>query len=1038
VRAELDANELARTGRAMLELAFTPREKIPGRWLVRLRLRADDSVLWRQEHGPDLPTDRWEKDRVVRYEVPLALPLGFELPEEPLPVSLWLSFYDPREDRELPPRGTSELRGALRKVAGYSLRRPGSALDAAGVQAVINEADSWAKEGRKRAAWGLLTRTHRKLEDYDLKAQIRNALLRVGRFEPRPIDSYERGIVQQRIADERRRYVRRVAGRMLDRKDFEGALYLLRKIGGSLEEGVDQAHIGDIGRVRRQRNQIEDVERKLLRRVRPEEQKQIEAAFEKHGLSKKLLAFAKQCMERHEYGIARSLFQMLTRGEDSALRQESLALFPEVEKRILEYLPTDQKATADAAWDHPAWARTQAIPSKEFIFIGPEQLLGGIPDDSKLRFDLAYLYLTDLFGRVPNPDGDRVTVYYKELWNFSGGVGGGKTIDIGNADPNARRTRVDNGLLYHELVHCVDDTNPVLGGFREGLADFGAAFVFEALGQKTPTRWTYVHNLRAFEQDYLERDLEFWRIPNYGPSAGFFLWFVERYGKKGQKRQWQLYRRFFRAYRYDKVRDGRTPSVIRALAYRLIEQFGPQVFDDLQRFRFPLQPSDRKAIEAEQANVKTPYQPEKDEFKDFPNSPVRRDVEAMALADERAPLGEWAARLGVIRDWKAIGPFKQPGYDPGARVWPPEYEVDFSKTYDVPRNTALWRGPSERPPIKLSSTGWLSFHWEYMDNSAIYALTHLRPAQPCDARIWLRADDEVTLFVNDQLVGQYRGQQDHRLGPWRPGRGVLIADAIVFDVHLRGGRNKVLLKIRNYGGGAGVVMAVSDRAGQPLPGLESDVEPPMQITHHLPDSRSGRWKNRLKAAFVKRGGERCFDMQAGRFRVQRRSMAGTESGGGVPWRKYTVRPSYNRDAPSNFGWLRSRYTKKLGDFRLELGISPEQNPPKFALCFQGQGNDDPLSGHTLIVVPRGGKAVRLRLERYGRLLYQSEEMAWPAGSEDPVVLQLHLDQERVSAWLAEKQLLDQVPIRGIADRDDLGLATWNDRTRFVYLKLESR
>ena len=102
----------------------------------------------------------------------------------------------------------------------------------------------------------------------------------------------------------------------------------------------------------------------------------------------------------------------------------------------------------------------------------------------------------------------------------------------GDADPEDTSVRVDTGLYYHELGHCVDDTNPIYGGMREGLADFAAAFCYHELGQVAQARAAIGAARRAFLADYLERDLEYWRIPNYGPSAGFFLHFVRTYAKR--------------------------------------------------------------------------------------------------------------------------------------------------------------------------------------------------------------------------------------------------------------------------------------------------------------------------------------------------------------------------------------------------------------------------------------------------------------------------------------------------------------------------
>ena len=77
------------------------------------------------------------------------------------------------------------------------------------------------------------------------------------------------------------------------------------------------------------------------------------------------------------------------------------------------------------------------------------------------------------------------------------------------------------------------------------------------LGQVAQARAAIGAARRAFLGDYLERDLEYWRIPNYGPSAGFFLHFIQEHGKAaGGGYEWQRYRKFFRDYRKRAVDDG--------------------------------------------------------------------------------------------------------------------------------------------------------------------------------------------------------------------------------------------------------------------------------------------------------------------------------------------------------------------------------------------------------------------------------------------------------------------------------------------------
>jgi hypothetical protein len=647
-----------------------------------------------------------------------------------------------------------------------------------------------------------------------------------------------------------------------------------------------------------------------------------------------------------------------------------------------------------------------------------------------LRFDLAYLYLTDLFGRVPNPEGDRVTVYWKELWEFGGGVGGGKIIDIGNADANAKTTRVDNGLLYHELTHCVDDTRPVYGGMREGLADFGAAFAMMELGQVAGGRAAIGLAQRAFLGDYLERDLEYWRIPNYGPSAGFFLHFLVTYGKSGEGYRWELYRKFFRDYRDCKVDDARTPTLARAFAFHLVEAFGEAAFADLIRFRWPLVPSDLAAVRLEQQAARR--NSATGALDEFAGSPVPRDVMSGKLAREHADLAEHSLELGVVKDWHVIGPFRREGTDADAFRFPPELEIDLAARYPSINHNPTWRQPGSKP-VTVDATGWLRFDFTYMDWTALYALTHVDIASEQEAFVHLRADDELTLFVNDELVGKYSGGGGG-LGPWRPRRDVLLPDAIRWPVTLRAGRNKVLVKIYNHTGPAGVTMAIAQRNGAPLTGWSTDLEAPAKKLAAIDAPDAKRWPSRCKIRFDSGGAHRKLDATVGQWRTRNGVLEGFATDRQVEWRKYTVRPGFPKDSPSNLAWLPEKATEHLDAFSLRLDFPAEAPPPKLCVILQGDGQRDALCGWTLILDPEGDK-VRAFLERYDQRIFDSGPVPWRVDGKHANELELVWFGKRLTVRLGGELLFDQAPLLPIPGKVRIGLATWNAALQIAEIEL---
>ncbi|MBL8753180.1 MAG: hypothetical protein JNK15_07755, partial [Planctomycetes bacterium] len=881
---------------------------------------------------------------------------------------------------------------------------------------------------KPQEAWDQLEHSFRRLDDYPLKGKLQKALLTVGKMPPAPLTFEERDIVQERITAERARYLRQVAGRMYDRGRLLGALRLLDEVGGALAADADRAVLGALDEAKRATQDRDAIAKKVFAITEEQQAVVDQLAARWKGLERRdqALLLGKDKAQR---GIARALLHTLTFTEE--WKKEGEAARDAFGAQWLADVPPEELAEAKAAMEHPCWARTSQRVTHRFVLIGPKQLVDSIPDDSALRFDLAYLYLTDLFGRLPNPNGDRVTVYWKELWEFGGGVGGGKIIDIGNADPAAKGMRIDNGLLYHELTHCIDDTSPVYGGMHEGLADFGAAFAMMELGQVAGGRASIGLALRAFLGDYLERDLEYWRIPNYAPSAGFFLHFVTEYGKSGDGYQWQRYRKFFRDYRKDKVKDARTPTLARAFAFHLVEAFGEKAFADLIRFRWPLVPKDLEAIRAEQQLVASGRGAAG--LDEQPGSPVPRDAKAGELNGSSADLAAHGVQLGVVNDWWVIGPFRQDGADADTFRFPPELEIDLGAKYSGFNNNPTWRRPGDKP-VTVDPTGWLRFDYSYMDWTAIYALTHVTVSSDQQVFLHCRCDDELTLFVNDELVGKYEGGGGG-LGPWRPHWSVMLPDAIRFPVTLRAGRNKILAKVYNHTGPAGLTLAVAQRNGTPLTGWLADTDPPAKKLAAIDVPDGHKWPSRWKARFTESGAHKKLDQEVGSWRVRNGALEGYATDRGVEWRKYTVRPGFPKDSPSNLAWLPEKACDAVDAFLLSIEFAEGSGPPKACLILQGEGRRDALSGWTLVLEPVGGDKVHAWFERYEQRMFDAGIKPWRVDPKKPTTLELQWYGKRMTVKAGDEVLFDQAPLLPIPGKNRIGLATWGEQVRITGLEL---
>jgi hypothetical protein len=404
--------------------------------------------------------------------------------------------------------------------------------------------------------------------------------------------------------------------------------------------------------------------------------------------------------------------------------------------------------------------------------------------------------------------------------------------------------------------------------------------------------------------------------------------------------------------------------------------------------------------------------------------------------------------LGVIFDWKVIGPFFAKRADPGAHPFIPENEIDFTtrpltwRASKADRTQRSWQDPPfswvpsrSHRNVVLYPTGWLKFDYRPYgdDNSAIYALTHVTVPEAVAVDAHIRADDDFVLFVNDRRIGSYRGRGNNGSSnlKWR-GPQERSPDAARFRAHLEAGRNKVLVKIRNRGGTAGLVAAFSRTDGSYLE-FEADADPPSEPGPRAPVAEPV-WK-RLVTLDHRSYRSKTIPI-VGSFRASNKAFHGTGTGRGVGWRLFTVRPGFPKDSPSNLLWLRPSLTDRLTSVRVDVALaSPE--PPKLLLTFQGEGDTDGLSGWNLILIPSGANAVQARLERYDRLVYHSDPVELPEATGDRVISLRYWDGW-CSASIDGALLFDRVSIHPIPGRHRIGLATWgsNPEIRSIELSRE--
>jgi hypothetical protein len=927
---------------------------------------------------------------------------------------------------------------AARLSAQPSLPLPGDLPDAA-VAERIAEGDRLRSSGDGAAAFSAYAEAVANSGSMNRKREARDKIVAMGPTTPPPLTDVEREIVANRIRAEKERYLREVAGRLYDQGLRRGARALLVEVRGLVEAQGGSAVIGDLSRAVRATKAVKDIEAEILASGPREEIDEADAAVEATKDAATLFAKALALTKARKPFAARRIYLHLAFGDsDRSTLDRAQTALAEIETSLLDDLSAEERKTIEMASEHPVWRRLDAVPSQRFVFIGDKEFIRRIPPASALRLDVAYVFLTDLFGRVPNPDGVRLTVYWKELWRFAGGVGGGTIIDVGVAEApplmeaSAKWERkgtptVDDGFFYHELTHCISDMKPDYAGFVEGLANFGAAYVLDTLHQKGDSLHSFESNLNAFRRDYLARRVAYWRIPNYGPSAGFFLHFADKYsrGKDGTV-DWTPYRVFFRHYRETPWKTERTFSKIRTMYRSFRVAFGDGVLGDLRAFRFPLETGVDSLVEKEATKIAPALDAAirtgdpralatiADEHPDSHLGRLARVEEARHRAqfqDEEEAAAIAREECGAITAFRVCGPFFPEERGNGLEeVFPPEDATRFDARYSTSLGDARWHRPGENGPVSVSAAGRVDFKWSYPENAVSYALVFADSPNETDAFVHVGADDAVALWVNDRLVEKIED------------RGALMTDQDRLPVRLAEGRNRLLFKVANRSGPTALAARLVLPNGDAIDGLRQDAGTSADEGPRLAP-KAAAFETIVKDDLSRGKLGKGFREAIGEWRPTSGALAGAPPGGTVLWRKYTVRPGFPKDSPSHLLWLLGKGPSAAEkDLKLDLALSLQRpGHPKIAVTLDGEGETDGLSGWTLILHPSGRGALSARFEEYDRLVYSAPTAALPES------LEWKLSIVRVDGFVsvtANGAPLFRAVSTAPLDPPHVGIATW--------------
>ena len=162
-----------------------------------------------------------------------------------------------------------------------------------------------------------------------------------------------------------------------------------------------------------------------------------------------------------------------------------------------------------------------------------------------------------------------------------------------------------------------------------------------------------------------------------------------------------------------------------------------------------------------------------------------RDLDQITdLAERLARLGHQVdvrGHLGLIVQWKLIGPFDNTGGRGFDAVYPPEQQIDLAASYDGKNGKVRWIDYQSKDQL-----GKIDFNDALGEQKAVvaYAYADFYTAQQQQVQFRLTSFNAVKLWVNGELVD--RRDVYHSGAEW---------DQYISTATLRQGRNQILVKV---------------------------------------------------------------------------------------------------------------------------------------------------------------------------------------------------------------------------------------------------
>ncbi|MDZ7815940.1 MAG: hypothetical protein U5N86_08045 [Planctomycetota bacterium] len=619
-----------------------------------------------------------------------------------------------------------------------------------------------------------------------------------------------------------------------------------------------------------------------------------------------------------------------------------------MDKLITEVTP-EQQAQVDECLANEYLQEWDMLASEKFILIGPKSSVAKFKTSHLVELDTAYILTTDFFGIQPVLDSRLRKLLVLRSFSASQSLylrGTEGYVVYSGLFPVKGEFDISAFYTYWSRAH-----NTMVGypGIRSGYGELCRIMCDYMFERNTKI----VDEMREYAQvaieNYVQRGLDMHEMPPYECAAGFYCFFLLKYGLEGFSNvQWLKARSVLDIMRTHAWAARPMHRGTKLLYFALASVFGKEIYDDLKRWgidasnethtdmAIELGPMRDAFLEARQLYNQKKYDECAEKLwqlvRDYPavteaDNAYRLLMFASRLARQGKVSAKLKQRLGIIDSWRTCGPFYSSfAYDETrlAQVFPPDTVVDFGKVYPNDKQKAKWKARS------TGLDGTANDKYSYPNAAVGYALTYVECEEEADAELFFSCSQPFRINLNNKLVAVYPHNSTYYYSDHR------------FSIRLRKGVNKLMLKFTTalgstvrFGG------RIVSPGGLPIPGmkfssgnLESKWQKPTRPARgeklFSVDGEARNWLSPWTTSlgnFVNRGGA-----------LYPQSKIPTDK-----WFRFDKYSLYRYPAPANISWLTTRFLPENRELSARVKMTQNSSGNgQYLLTLLGEGRDDVL------------------------------------------------------------------------------------------------